>query len=55
MKEKLVEILFNRFEKEKDNIKKTLSTSINEYVLLANGTTGSIKMVIIYKENDNDD
>ncbi|MBR0471729.1 MAG: hypothetical protein IJI98_03405 [Methanosphaera sp.] len=55
MKEELVEILFNRFEKEKEKIKKTLSTSIDECILIAKGTTGSIKMAIIYKEDDNDD
>lgn len=55
MKKELVDILFNRFEKEKEEIRKVLSTNINSIVLLAKGKKDNIKMIITYEESDNNE
>ena len=55
MKKELIDILFNRFEKEKEEIKKILSTSINGFVLQSRGKSGIIRMSIVYEENNDDE
>jgi len=54
MKEKLIDKLFEEFEKNKETIKNNLLETMNVIILQANNEISNIKLMISYEENSND-
>ena len=54
MKEKLIDKLFEEFEKDKEIIKNNLLETMNVIILQANNEISNIKLMISYEENSND-
>jgi hypothetical protein len=55
MKEKLIDKLFEEFEKDKETIKNNLLETMNVIILQANNKISNIKLMISYEENSNDE
>jgi len=55
MKEKLIDKLFEEFEKDKETIKNNLLETMNVIILQANNEFSNIKLMISYEENSNDE